>query len=48
MKIKSILMIVLGTLICAISYNIFMVPHDILPGGVSGIAIIINEFFDFN
>ena len=47
MKIKSILMIILGTLICAISYNIFMVPHDILPGGVSGIAIIINEFFDF-
>ena len=48
MKIKSILMIVLGTLICALSYNIFMVPHNILPGGVSGIAIIINEFFDFN
>ena len=48
MKIKSILMIVLGTLICALSYNIFLVPHNILPGGVSGIAIIINEFFDFN
>ena len=48
MKIKNILMIIIGTLICALSYNIFMVPHNILPGGVSGIAIIINEFFDFN
>jgi len=48
MKIKSVLMIVLGTLICALSFNIFMVPHNILPGGVSGIALIVNKFFDID
>lgn len=48
MKFKSLIMIIIGTLICALSFNIFIVPHDILPGGVSGISIIVNEYFDIN
>lgn len=48
MKFKSLIMIIIGTLICALSFNIFIVPHDILPGGVSGISIIVNKFFDIN
>ena len=41
---KRILMIILGCLISAFSFNIFMVPYNILPGGVSGISLIVNHF----
>ena len=41
---KRILMIILGCLISAFSFNLFMVPYNILPGGVSGISIIVNHF----
>jgi len=35
MKYISIL---LGCVICALSYAIFLIPHQIVPGGVTGIA----------
>lgn len=41
---KKILMIILGCLISAFSFNLFMVPYNILPGGVSGISIIVDHF----
>lgn len=46
MKIKRFLMVVLGCLICALAFNIFFSPYHIMPGGVSGIAIIIKRLFD--
>ena len=45
---KKILMTILGCLICAFSFNIFMVPYNILPGGVSGISLIVNHFVYVN
>lgn len=36
----------LGCLISAIAYNLFLAPNDIVAGGVSGIAIIINHLFN--
>lgn len=41
---KKILMTVLGCLISAFAFNLFFVPYNILPGGVSGISIIVNHF----
>lgn len=41
---KKILIIIIGCLISAFSFNIFMVPHNILPGGVSGISMIVDYF----
>lgn len=29
----------------SISYNLFLIPHRIVPGGVGGIAMILNHFF---
>ena len=46
MRIKSVLMVVLGCLICALSFNIFLAPYHIMPGGVSGIAIIFKSLWD--
>lgn len=34
--------IFLGGLICGIAYNVFIIPHRLLSGGLSGIALIIN------
>lgn len=36
---------VIGCLIISISYNIFIVPNKLVPGGVGGLAIIINNLF---
>lgn len=39
---------VIGCLIISISYNIFIVPNKLVPGGVGGLAIIINNLFDLD
>ena len=41
--VKRILEFILGCFVVAISYNIFIAPNGIVPGGVGGIAIIINK-----
>ena len=48
MKIKSHLTVVLGILICAISFSVFFVPYGIVPSGVPGLSIIFNKLFGIN
>lgn len=38
--VKQYLIIAVGGILCAMSINIFLVPHHFLSGGVSGLAII--------
>jgi uncharacterized membrane-anchored protein YitT (DUF2179 family) len=38
-------LIVLGCAINGLAYALFLIPHHFVPGGVSGIAIILNYFF---
>ena len=33
--------IVLGSLVTALAFNLFLIPHRIAPGGISGISTII-------
>ena len=40
-----VLLIVLGCTIMGLSYALFLIPHHFVPGGVSGLAIILNYFF---
>ncbi len=42
--IPSLLVLILGALIAALSYSLFLVPFNIAAGGVGGISIIINHF----
>ena len=44
--VKRIIEFVLGCFVVALSYNIFIAPNGIVPGGVGGIAIIINKLFN--
>ncbi len=38
------LLLTVGSILLAINFDIFLAPHKIAPGGVSGAAIIINAF----
>ena len=42
--IKRSFSFILGLLMVALAYNIFLAPNSLVPGGVTGIAIIINHF----
>lgn len=44
-KVKRYIQFCLGALLIAISYNVFIAPNDIVPGGIGGIAIILNDLF---
>ena len=44
---RSFLFIV-GSLISALSFNLFFVPHNFVCGGLGGVAIILNKLFSIN
>lgn len=46
--VLMLLMIITGSAIGGISFNVFLIPHKLLSGGVSGIALILNYIFGFN
>ena len=44
---KSYIIIALGCFICAIAFEMFLIPNKIVSGGVSGLAIVLHHKFDF-
>jgi len=46
-EIKNYLIIAAGMFIAAFGVSVFLEPHNIVAGGVSGIAIIISNFSEF-
>ncbi len=42
--LRSFFFLTIGSLIAAVNVNLFLAPWEIAPGGVSGLAIIINKF----
>ena len=47
-SIKRHLQLLIGCLLIATSYNLFLVPNNIVAGGVAGFAIIINHLFNID
>lgn len=43
-KLKNALLILLGCSISGLAYALFLIPHHFVPGGVSGLAMIVNYF----
>lgn len=43
-KLKNFLEFILGCFLIAVSYNLFLAPNHFVPGGIAGLAIIINYF----
>ena len=42
-RIKNFLIVLSGTLVMAVSLNMFLIPQDIAPGGISGLSIVTNH-----
>lgn len=45
-KLKRLLWVIVGAFICACTYNIFILPYNIVFGGVGGISIVFERFLD--
>jgi uncharacterized membrane-anchored protein YitT (DUF2179 family) len=43
LRLKSYGLVFLGSLVLAIGYVVFIVPHHIVPGGIFGLSIVINQ-----
>lgn len=47
-KLKQYFEVVLGLFLSAVSFNLFLVPYDFVPGGVGGLAIIFKRVVGFD
>lgn len=47
-KVKDFLIIILGNLSLAVATSLFILPNNIVNGGTSAIALILESIFDFN
>jgi uncharacterized membrane-anchored protein YitT (DUF2179 family) len=43
-NLANLTLVILGSAIMAVGYSLFLIPHHFVPGGVSGIAMIVNYF----
>lgn len=48
LMIKNVILVILGTAVLAFGCGIFLVPFDLITGGMSGIAIILDKLFPVN
>lgn len=46
--ITDLILVVLGTFILAVSVEMFILPYNILSGGVAGLAVALEPFFHFD
>jgi uncharacterized membrane-anchored protein YitT (DUF2179 family) len=44
-ELGQIVYIVVGSAVTALAYDLFLIPHQIVPGGAGGVAMILNYFF---
>jgi len=44
-RIRRYLQLIVGIFLAAVAFNLFILPNDIVYGGVSGISIIVQNFF---
>lgn len=47
-KIKRYTNFFLGCFLVAVAYNLFLASNNLVPGGVSGLAVVLNYLFDIN
>ncbi len=45
--INEYLIIILGCLLTALAFNLFFIPNEIAPGGLSGVATVLHVIFGF-
>ena len=45
---KRLVVILIGTYLLALTYNLFLLPNHFVIGGISGLAIVFEDLFDWN
>ena len=45
MRLKNYIAVIIGILICSISFSVFFSPYEIVPSGVAGISIMFHKLF---
>ena len=48
MQLKNLALVILGTVVLGFGCAIFVVPFNLVTGGVTGISIIVNAAFDLS
>ena len=48
MKLKNYIMVIIGIIICSVSFSVFFVPYDIVPNGVAGISVLFLKLFNID
>ena len=48
MKLRNYITVIIGVLICSVSFSIFFIPYNIVPSGIAGVSIIFNKLFNIN
>ncbi len=44
--LRDIALIVVGSATVGLAYDLFLIPHQVVPGGVGGISMIVNHFLN--
>jgi uncharacterized membrane-anchored protein YitT (DUF2179 family) len=44
LNVRDVVLIAIGSALTALSYALFLIPHKIVPGGVSGVAMLLHYF----
>ena len=47
-RIPRLVLMILGTFLLGLNYNMFLKPNDLIVGGTSSLAIIFNDLFGWN
>ena len=47
-KINHYVSLIIGLLLAAISFNLFLAPNNLVAGGVSGFSLILGKIFSIN
>lgn len=47
-RFLEILVVVIGAVLISVSFNLFLIPHQLLSGGLSGISMIVGYFTGWN
>ena len=43
--VRDLALITVGSVVMSLAYDLFLIPYQIVPGGLGGISMIINHFF---
>ena len=47
-RIPRLVLMILGTFLLGLNYNVFLKPNDLIVGGTTSLAIIFNDLFGWN